>query len=715
MKILSRVILLCPIILGLFGLQKAKAQGSEKLVYPKARKADVTDKYFSTKVADPYRWMENDTAPEVKQWVRDENKVTQDYLSKIPYRSAVRRRLTDIWDYERYSNPFRKGEKYFYYKNNGLQNQSVLYVLDSLNADPKVLLDPNKLSTDGTVSLGTVEFSRNGRMMGYTISRSGSDWQEIYVLDVMVGRRTRDSIRWAKFSGISWERDGFYYSRFNAPGSGSELSSKNENQKIYFHKLGTKQAEDVLIFEDKERPLMGYGAQTTKDERMLFVYGTSGASSGNELYYKPLNKGDDVVFTKLFSGTEYSYSVVDNMANYILVLTNKNAPHFKLVLVDPLHPEEKNWKVIIPEGKNILQSVALAGGKLFATYMQDAAHHVYQYELGGRMEHEINLPGPGTVSGFEGDKDDKEVFYTYTSFIYPPTVFKYNIASGRSDVYKKANVNFNPDDYISEQVFTTSKDGTKFPIFIVHKKGIKMDGNNPCYLYGYGGFNISLNPNFSITRMILLENGGIYAQATLRGGGEYGEEWHKAGMLGKKQNVFDDFISAAEYLINNKYTSSKKLAIAGRSNGGLLVGACMTQRPELYAVAFPGVGVMDMLRYHRFTIGYAWATEYGCADSTEREFKWLYAYSPIHNLKKGVHYPATMVNTADHDDRVVPAHSFKFAATLQEKHGGDQPVLISIDSKAGHGAGKPTAKQIEEWTDAWCFFFYNTGVTPSYK
>jgi prolyl oligopeptidase len=686
----------------------AHAQGGGKLMYPKARKANVSDNYFGTKVADPYRWMENDTSAEVKTWVDAENRVTQDYLAQVPYRKAIHDHLTDIWNYTRYTAPIHKGKHYFFYKNDGLQNQSVMYKQEKTGGKSTAFFDPNNLSKDGTVSLGGTFFSKDGTKMGYTISRSGSDWQEIYVMDVNTGKRTTDSIRWAKFTEVAWQGDGFYYSRFDEPVSGSSgLSAQNVSQKIFFHKLGTPQSQDIKVFEDPARPKVGYGASTTEDESYVLVGGSEGASSGNELFYR---KASDAAapFKKLNSGFEYNFNVINNIGDKFLVLTDKGASRYRLVLVDLAKPDESNWTTVIPEKTEVLQSVTQAGGKIFAHYMKDASARVHQYDMSGKEDREITLPGLGNASGFDGEKQDKDIYYSYTSFTYPTTIFKYNIASGKSTVYIKPDVKFNPDDYETKQVFYPSKDGVMVPMFVVHKKGIPMDGQNPTMLYGYGGFNISLYPDFSVSRMILLEKGGIYAVATLRGGGEYGEDWHKAGMLNRKQNVFNDFIGAAEYLIQNQYTSREKLAISGRSNGGLLVGACMTQRPDLFKVAYPGVGVLDMLRFHKFTIGYAWASEYGSSDDSS-QFKFLYAYSPLHNLKE-ISYPATMITTADHDDRVVPAHSFKFAATLQEKQQGDNPVLIRIDSKAGHGGGKPTAKQIDEWTDIWSFMFYNMGV-----
>ena len=683
----------------------------QKRTYPNTRKVDTVTNYFGTKVADPYRWLEADTAPDVKRWVEDQNKVTFGYLSEIPFREKIHKRLEEIWNYPKYTAPFRKGGHYFWYKNNGLQNQSVLYMTDDINKSPTVLLDPNKLSADGTVSLGGTFFSKNGKYMGYTVNRSGSDWQEIYVLDVRTQKRTKDSLRWVKFSDIAWQGDGFYYSRFDAPKGGSGLSDQNEFQKIYYHVLGDDQEKDQLVFMDKEHALRGFGASTTEDERYLIIYGTEGASTGDEVYIKDLSNPKSTI-KKLWDGFETNYGIVDNISHTLLLQTNKNAPRYKLVLVDLEHPDEKDWKTVIPESKDVLQEVKLAGGKIFAIYMQDAAKHAYQYDMDGKREREIGLPALGSVSGFDGNKQEKDLFFSFTSFTYPSAVFKYNIATGKTSIFQKPEVKFNPDDYVTKQVFYKSKDGKQIPMFIVHKKTMAMTGNNPTYLYGYGGFNISMNPTFSTGRLIILENGGVLAIANLRGGGEYGEDWHKDGMLDKKQNVFDDFIAAAEYLIDNKYTSSEMLAIAGGSNGGLLVGACMTQRPELYKVALPAVGVMDMLRFHKFTIGHAWVPEYGSSANKE-QFQYIYKYSPVHNLKPA-NYPATLVTTADHDDRVVPAHSFKFISGLQEAQQGTNPVMIRIDSKAGHGAGKPTSKQIDEWTDIWSFVFYNMGITPMY-
>lgn len=695
---------------ALFAAISASAQQKTMLKYPDTRKDNTTDNYHGTSIADPYRWLENDTAAEVKDWVIKENKVTQDYLSQIPYRDKIKARLKELWNYPKFSAPFKKGDNYFFYKNDGLQNQAVLYVQKGLGAEPNVFLDPNKLSTDGTVALNNITFSKNNKYAAIGTSASGSDWVEIKVIDVATQQPTGDVIKWVKFSGATWKGDGFYYSRYDEPVAGKEFSNQNQFQKVYYHKLGTPQSADELVYEDKEHPLRYFGAGVTEDERFLVVVAAEG-THGNEVYYKDLQKGGD--FKLLFKGFENDYDVIDNIGDRLLVHTNNNAPNFRLVSVDPANPDPANWKEIIPQSKDLLNGASTGGGKLFASYLKDASTRLYEHELSGKLIREIKLEGIGTASLPSGKKEDKEFFYTFTSFTNPGAIYRYDITTGKSEVFRKTEVKFNIADYETKQVFYISKDGTKVPMFIVHKKGLKLDGNNPTYLYAYGGFNISLTPSFSVSRLILLENGGVFALANLRGGGEYGEEWHKGGMLSNKQNVFDDFIAAGEYLVKEKYTSPSKLAIAGGSNGGLLVGACEVQRPDLFKVAFPAVGVLDMLRYHKFTIGWGWAVEYGSSEKKD-QFDYLLKYSPLHNLKSGVNYPATMVTTGDHDDRVVPAHSFKFAATLQEKQSGDNPVLIRIETKAGHGAGKPTSKLIDEAADIWSFMFWNTGTTPKY-
>lgn len=678
------------------------------LPYPESRKSTQVDEYFGTKVNDPYNWLENDTAAEVTAWVEQENKVTQDYISQIPFRNKIKQRLTEIWDFPKYSSPFKEGDYYYFFKNNGLQNQSVLYRQKSLDGTPEVFLDPNKLSNDGTASLASFTFSKDHKICAVGVAQSGSDWNEIFLMDVASKEKLADKIEWVKFSGATWKGNGFYYSRYDAPQKGKEFSNQNEYMKIYYHKVGTPQSADELVYEDKAHPLRYFGAGITEDERFLFISISEG-TSGSEILVKDLSK-NETKFKTLLKGFENNYSVVDNTGDKILVLTDKDAPRYRLVLVDPANPASDKWKDVIPQSEDLLESASTCGGKLFATYLKDASTRLYSYAIDGSGKTEIALPGIGSASGISGRKEYTEAFYSFTSFTNPGEIYRYDLATGKSEVFRKSEVKFNPADFETKQVFYPSKDGTKVPMFIIHKKGLQLDGNNPTLLYGYGGFNISLSPSFSISRIMFLEQGGVYAVANLRGGGEYGEDWHKAGMLGKKQNVFDDFIAAAEYLVNEKYTSSAKLAINGGSNGGLLVGACMTQRPELFKVAIPAVGVLDMLKYHKFTIGWGWAVEYGSSDKKE-DFDYLLKYSPLHNVKEGVNYPATMIMTADHDDRVVPAHSFKFAAELQSKQKKDgNPVLIRIDSKAGHGAGKPTAKLIEDAADMWSFILWNVGA-----
>ncbi len=680
-----------------------------QMKYPETKKVDVTDNYHGTIVADPYRWLEDDNSEETKAWVEAQNKVTFDYLSKIPFREKIKKRFTKLYNYPKYSAPFRAGNKYYFFKNDGLQNQSVMYVMDKLDGEPKVFLDPNKFSEDGTKSLSNYSFSKDGKWFVYGISTGGSDWDEFFVMNALTGEKLKDHLKWIKFSGIAWKGDGFYYSRYPEP-TGSELSQKNQYSKVYYHKLGTDQSEDFVVYEDATKPDRGFYAGTTEDERFLIISFSEGTSN-NGFIVKDLSVPNSQFIT-IVDDLNNNYGVIDNVEDKLLVLTDYQAPKYRLILIDPKNPLRENWKDVIPENKNVLQSVQIIGEKLIATYMQDASHHVYLFNLEGKPEGEIKLPSLGTV-GFSGRRDDNDAFYSFTSFTYPGTIYKFDVSTKKSELFRQTELDFDFDNYETKQVFYTSKDGTKIPMFIVHKKGLKLDGNNPTYLYSYGGFNISLLPSFSTSRLIFLENGGVFAMPNIRGGGEYGEEWHKAGMLDKKQNVFDDFIAAAEYLINEGYTNPNKLACAGGSNGGLLIGAVINQRPDLFKVALPAVGVMDMLRFHKFTIGYYWVVEYGSSDDPE-QFKFLYAYSPLHNIKDNVNYPAVLVTTADHDDRVVPAHSFKYIATLQEKYKGKNPVLIRIETKAGHGAGKPTSKIIEEIADVWSFVFYNLGIEPKY-
>jgi len=683
-------------------------QTMKQIKYPDTKKGNVVDDYFGTKINDPYQWLENDTAADVNTWVDEQNKLTQNYLSQIPFRDKIKSRLTEIWNYPKYSSPFKEGDYYYFFRNDGLQNQSVLYCQKGTTGNPEVFLDLNKLSADGTASLASLTFSKDHKYCAVGIAQSGSDWNEIFVMNVATKQKTTDLIKWVKFSGATWYKNGFYYSRYDEPTKGKEYSNANEFMKIYYHELGKPQQDDKLIYEDKANPLRYFNAGVTEDERYLIVNVSEG-TSGSEILVRDLTQ-PNTKFITVFKGFENNYSVIDNVGDRILALTDFGAPRYRLVSVDPLNPESKNWKDIIPQGTDLLEGVSTCGGKLFATYLKDASTRLYGYDMNGQNKKEITLPGIGTASGISGKKDDKEAFYTFSSFTNPGEIYRYDLTSGKSELFRKTEVKFNANDFETKQVFYTSKDGTKVPMFIMHKKGLKLDGNNPTLLYAYGGFNISLTPSFSVSRIMFLENGGVYAIANLRGGGEYGEDWHKAGMLEKKQNVFDDFIAAAEFLIKEKYTSSGKLAIHGGSNGGLLVGACMTQRPELFKVALPAVGVLDMLKYHKFTIGWGWAVEYGSSDKKE-QFDYLIKYSPLHNVKKDVNYPATMIMTADHDDRVVPAHSFKFAAELQSKQlPTGNPILIRIDKKAGHGAGKPTTKLIEDATDMYSFIFWNLDV-----
>jgi prolyl oligopeptidase len=679
-----------------------------QITYPVTRQVPVTDTYFGTKVIDPYRWLEDDNSDSTKAWVSEQNKVTQDYLSRIPFRDKVHARLEALINYPKYSSPFIKNEWFYFFKNDGLQNQSVLYRQQGLEGTPQVFFDPNQLSADGTVALNTFVFSKNGKYAAYSISRSGSDWEEAYVKDVASGQTLSDTLYWLKFTGLAWKGDeGFYYSRYDKPDEATKLVNQNQFQKVYYHKVGDPQTADVLVYEDKEHPLRTAGVYPTEDNRFLLLQ-TSEGTNGAELRALDLSKSE-TRFDTIIPGFATNANFVDNDGARLLVQTNDGAPNFKVVSIDPAHPEKDHWKTIIPEKPEALQSVSTGGGYLFISYLKDASSKVYQYTYDGQLVREIALPGIGTADGFGGERKDKEFFYTYASFSYPPSIFHYDIATGKTTLFRKTEVQFDPDQFETRQVFFTSRDGARVPMFLTYRKGLVLNGGNPVLIYGYGGFNIPMTPNFSISRVFFMEQGGIYAQVCLRGGSEYGEAWHEAGMLHRKQNVFNDMIGAAEYLISEKYTNKEKIAIQGGSNGGLLIGACMTQRPDLFKVAIAQVGVMDMLRFQKFTIGYAWAVEYGSSDHPE-DFAYLYGYSPYHNLKPGVSYPATLVTTADHDDRVVPAHSFKFAARLQASNAGPNPTLIRIDSKAGHGGGKPTAKVIDELADIYSFMLYNLGM-----
>ncbi len=693
---------------GLFIAGHAFSQ--EKLKYPKTEKTDVTDTYFGKIVADPYRWLEDDNSEQTTAWVQAQNKVTESYLSKIPFRNKIKDRLTQLWNYPRYGVPFHEGNHYFFFKNDGTQNQSVLYIQNSLTDEPRVFLDPNKLSADGTVALGTYSVSKDGKYFAYAVSKAGSDWSEIYVKETETGNQLNDKIEWVKFSGVSWKDDGFFYSRYDEPIGGGKLTSKNEYHKVYYHKLSEPQSKDKLIYKNDNYPLRNYYVFTTEDEKFL-VLSESESTSGNSMYIKDLSIPDGE-FILIAEGFDNEYGVIHNIGKKFYVLTNFEAPRNRVVEVDLSQPGKNNWKVIIPEQEEVLQNVHVSGGKFIAQYMKDATSKAVVIDYSGVVLYDMQLPGIGTLAGLNSKDKENLAFYSFTSFTAPSTIYKYDVSKNQSEVLYKSEMDFDNTQYVSKQVFYTSKDGTKVPMFIVHKKNIQLDGNNPVYLYGYGGFNASLTPSFSASRLVFLENGGIFVMANLRGGGEYGEQWHKAGTKLQKQNVFDDFIAAAEYLIQQKYTSPKKIAIAGGSNGGLLVGACMTQRPDLFGVALPAVGVMDMLRFHKFTIGWAWVSDYGSSEN-EEEFHYLYGYSPLHNLKKDTCYPPTLITTADHDDRVVPAHSFKFAATLQEMQSCNNPALIRIETNAGHGAGKPLSKLIEESADVWSFTMHNLGMVPA--
>jgi prolyl oligopeptidase len=695
----------------LAGVLLASCKKADKITYPITTKADQVDDYFGTKIADPYRWLEDENSDETARWVQAQNGVTFDYLARIPFREVLHKRLIEIYNYPRYSSPMRAGQYYFFSKNDGLQNQSVLYFQKGLDGQPEVFIDPNKLSADGTVRIGLIGFSLNKKYVAISRGEAGSDWTEIHVMEIETKKELPDRIQWVKFGGVGWMGDGFFYSGYDKPASGEELTARNQFEKVYFHKLGDPQSKDKLIYEDRQHPLRYFGVGTTEDEKYAFLSVSEG-TSGTEIYWMDLGK-KSAPFELLIKGFDNDSTPIDNVGDKFLVYTNLDAPNFRVVLIDPKKPAKENWQTPVPEKPEVMDWANTAGGQLFCGYLKDANTKVFQYGLDGKQAREIELPALGTASGFSGWRDDATIFYTFTSFTYPPAIYKYEIAGGKSDVFRKAEVKFTPGDYEVKQVFYESKDEVKVPMFIVYRKGLTLNGKNPCYLTGYGGFDISVQPVFSSALIALLENGCVFAQPNLRGGGEYGERWHKAGMLQDKQKVFDDFIAAAEYLIRNGYTSKDKLAIAGASNGGLLVGAAMTQRPDLFKVALPAVGVMDMLRFHKFTVGWGWAVEYGSSDN-EKDFRNLFAYSPLHNIRKGVAYPATLATTADHDDRVVPAHSFKFIATLQEEQKGDAPVLIRIETRSGHGASNVT-KSLEETGDRYAFFLYNVGAKLIYK
>ncbi|MEN8201873.1 MAG: prolyl oligopeptidase family serine peptidase [Bacteroidota bacterium] len=681
-------------------------------LYPTTPKTNVVDNYHGIEIPDPYRWLEDDMSEETAAWVKAQNDLTYSYLETIPFRETLTERMTGIWDYPKMGTPNKEGEYYFYSYNTGLQNQNIIYLKKGLDSKSQVFLDPNTFSDDGTVALSQYSISNDHKYMAYGISRGGSDWHEFYVKEIESNMQLEDHLEWIKFSGISWFKDGFFYTRYARPEEGDELKAANMNARIYYHRIGTGQSEDRLIHKDEANPGWGFGMTVSDDEKFMVLTVTQ-STSGNAIAFRKSGI-DETPFTWLDRDFDNDYKLVGNQGNMLYILTNHNAPRYKLIGVDVSKPAPENWMDILPEhDKNVLESVKLAGGKIIATYLQDAYHIASVYELDGSMLHDISLPGIGSLDDFNSSLEDNTAFYSYSSFNYPSTVFKYNVAENVSEVYYTPELDFTAELYETKQVFFTSKDGTKIPMFIVHKKGLEPDGTTPTLLYGYGGFNISMSPSFSTSRAVWLEQGGVFALANIRGGGEYGEEWHLAGTVLQKQNVFDDFIAAAEYLIDKKYTSSKRLAIYGGSNGGLLIGAVVNQRPELFAAAIPMVGVMDMLRFQKFTIGRYWTVDYGSSEDPE-EFKYLLGYSPLHNISSDKRYPAIMVTTGDHDDRVVPAHSFKYAATLQEKYSGENPVMIRINTDAGHGAGKPTDMVIREYSDVWAFVYKNMDFTPEF-
>jgi prolyl oligopeptidase len=706
---------------------QSRSNSPTMLDYPETRRGDVKDDYHGTKVADPYRWLEDPDSPESRTWIEAQNRVTESYLAQIPRREKIRERLTELWNYERYGLPWSEGDNYFYTHNNGLQNQSVLMAADTdvfrSGGKPRVLLDPNALSKDGTVSLTGSRVSDDGKYLAYGLASGGSDWNEWFVREVASGRNLTDHLKWVKFSGASWTKDGrgFFYSRYDEPAEGEKLTGANYFQKVFYHKLGTPQSEDKLVYDRKDHKDWGFSAAVTDDGQYLVISVWQGTRRENQVFYQSLNgkAPGEAETVELLTGFDADYNFVGNDGSRFYFLTDNSAPRRRLIAIDVERPAREHWQELVAQTDDILERASLVGDQFFAVYLKDASSRVKVFDVTGKHLRDVELPGIGSASGFGGDRDDTETFYGFSSYTAPMTIYRYDLASGESTVWRRPKIDFDSDKYETKQLFTKSKDGTRVPIFVTHKKGLRLDGNNPTLLYGYGGFNIALSPGFDTRSAVWMEMGGVYAVATLRGGGEYGVEWHEGGRLHNKQNVFDDFLAAAEHLIEKKYTRPEKLAIAGRSNGGLLVGAAITQRPELFGAALPGVGVMDVLRFHKFTIGWAWVSEYGSADD-EEQFRTLYRYSPLHNIKAGVRYPATLIVTADHDDRVVPAHSFKFAATLQAaqqslaqdsagRHGAP-PVLIRIETRAGHGAGMALKKKIDETTDELAFLVETLGM-----
>ena len=695
---------------GLPALLLGCAQPAMPLSYPATRQTSQVDVYHGVTVADPYRWLEDDNSAETKAWVEAQNRLTFSFLDKIPQRDAIQRRLTQLWNYERYGVPSQRGGRYFFTKNDGLQNQSVLYTMTSLTAEPTLLLDPNKLSADGTVALAGLAISDDGNLMAYGLSTAGSDWQEWKFRDVRTGQDLDDHLQWVKFSQPSWSKDGqgLYYSRFDAPSAADQLTSVNKFQKLYYHRLGTPQSADQLIYQRADHDDWGFDSTVTDDGHYLIINVTVGSDQRNRVFYLDLTQPGSAV-VELLNDFDASYSFIDNDGPVFWFQTDLDAPRGRIIAIDTTQPQRAHWREIVPQAVETLEETAALNNSFVCSYLQDAHSEVKIFSLDGQLKSELALPGLGSASGFSGKRKDIETFYGFTSFTVPGTIYHYDLATGTSTVFRRPKVDFNPDDYETRQIFYTSKDGTRVPMFITGKKGLKLDGSHPALLYGYGGFDISLTPSFRVSMLVWMEMGGIYSMPNLRGGGEYGEDWHQAGMKLKKQNVFDDFIGAAQWLIDNHYTNSGKLAISGASNGGLLVGACLTQRPDLFGAALPDVGVMDMLRFNKFTIGWAWMSDYGSPENAE-EFKALYAYSPLHNIHPGTKYPPTLITTADHDDRVVPAHSFKFAATLQAAQAGPGPILIRIETRSGHGGGKPTSKIIAETADSWAFLYTELGM-----
>ena len=714
---MKRIILMSAIFgYGLTSCDNTSTQTEKSMIksdikYPETKVVDQVDSYFGTKIKDPYRWLEDDQAMDTKAWVIEQNKVTDGYLSKIPFKHKIADRYKELINYPTVSSPRKIGDYTLYSKNSGLQNQSVYYYKKN-DGEEHVFIDPNTLSQAGTTTISLMGESKDNKYLAYSRSEAGSDWRKIYIRNIETNTDLEDELDWVKFSGASWHNDGFFYSRYPEPEEGDELKSQNKYHSIYYHKIGTFQDKDKLVYRNDKEELLYHWGYVIEDDQYFIMQASSG-TDGYEVYFKDLTKKNSD-FVKLFSGFKNKSSVIDHANGKFYVLTDIDAPNYRFVEIDVKHPEQENWKVLIPEKEHLLESVSTGGGYLWAQYLENVSTHVYRYNRDGQEEQEIILPGIGSAGGFGGKKEDTEFYYGFSSFTTPYTIYKYDIASNTSKVYFQPELKFNPDDYVVKQEFYASKDGTKIPMFIMHKKGLKMDGQNPTMLYAYGGFNISLKPSFSAANIILLENNGVYAVPNLRGGGEYGEEWHQAGMLTKKQNVFDDYIYAAKYLKEKKYTSTEKLALRGRSNGGLLVGAVIAQKPELAKVAFPQVGVLDMLRYQEFTVGWGWIPEYGSSAQSKEMFNYLHGYSPLHNLVSGTHYPATLIATADHDDRVVPAHSFKFAAELQKQHKGNNPVLIRIETNAGHGAGKPISKIIDDKATEWAFMFYNMNENVVY-